>query len=1182
MSVFLEGPSQKTETVAIDMSRSGMQVWLPHGAPTSGWERARIALPGARTELSVGLVPVRVGSVDEALAQGESDSGGLVAAFVLQFDRPSDSAVLDRFIWDRFVQVRQDGGLEDLRQLPRIECLIDGVLVSSSGSDVGETPGTRLEDARIVDMSPDGLKLVYSGTLSPESLVGLRLSVPGDQRPLNLDGKVAYVTDEAGSGGTAGIAFAESMSDVNRARIRNFILASSAWGSLRGVYRRLWADEGEDGQLRVEERQAIQRLLRLVAARGLPVHLLGDDSTLGAEFRVDDVTDRFVVVSNLGLSSVPPKGSRVSGSMVVGSGGYYFQTRVVEALDTVLHLELPENLVLTEKRTTERHTTSDNQLWRVARERGPRSGGVGRLIDSSTAGISLEVHKWDFEDLTTGEVVFLEDGETSRTLRGEVRHLDEFDSETGRRLKIGIELGTQRKDPYHRRLAIDAFRDIPVYTDAATVADCELFRSMVVQFPTRDRRRIVGLLNATRLGRVSTAIVIPSAFGKKKEALAPLALTLLASYCHNGEDVVVLRFDGTDRPGESSSRLAGTARGYEMLGYRISQGRSDLEAALDFVRDNPFFSADRIILGTFSMSALDARRFLSECRNRGDISAWISVMGVPAAKSALIQTLGGLDIVGNHVAGLESGVCGLLGHLLDMDQVAADLVSSRYAYVTDARSDMAKIDLPVLWMYGTHDRWVGPEEVYDIMSVDAGAPRSIFEIPAGHNLRTSDDALRTFRIIAAYALSVSAGGDEQRDVLEAAVDLARTAPRNELLDLVTYERERLDAQVSRESMDDYWQRYLIGNGSANSGYDFYRMLEPFLAFLKEEADVLGVAGNHRVLDAGCGTGLFLELLVKRLLSMETKFSGEIVATDLVPAALDRAKQKIDALQGSLGSAISVTYQALDLEPSRLIPIARYLGDPKASIESLRGRIDGLSSSVLEHLVLEEPEELRRVIEGCLDSAMLTRREPSDETCEVLRELSRAGRFLNGTLQYADLSSVSRKLSRSDTEKIPNALYKALTADDLKFDRLDFRGADLDFRLPFPDSSFDRIVASLFISYLFNPDYFLEELHRILRPDGRVVVSSMKPDADISVIFTDFVDQLSGQRINQTTMAGARQMLSEAAALFELEEEGLFRFYSQDELVGIVEDAGFSVSATSLGLGIPAQAVIVVAEKRTHS
>ena len=42
-----------------------------------------------------------------------------------------------------------------------------------------------------------------------------------------------------------------------------------------------------------------------------------------------------------------------------------------------------------------------------------------------------------------------------------------------------------------------------------------------------------------------------------------------------------------------------------MLSYRISQGLGDLQAALEFVRDNPYFIAEKVIVVSFSMSAID-------------------------------------------------------------------------------------------------------------------------------------------------------------------------------------------------------------------------------------------------------------------------------------------------------------------------------------------------------------------------------------------------------------------------------------------------------------------------------------------------------------------------------------------------------------------------------------------------
>jgi hypothetical protein len=49
-------------------------------------------------------------------------------------------------------------------------------------------------------------------------------------------------------------------------------------------------------------------------------------------------------------------------------------------------------------------------------------------------------------------------------------------------------------------------------------------------------------------------------------------------------------------------------RGYEMLGYRIEQGYADLEASMQWVKTNTEFQADQVVLISFSMAALDARR----------------------------------------------------------------------------------------------------------------------------------------------------------------------------------------------------------------------------------------------------------------------------------------------------------------------------------------------------------------------------------------------------------------------------------------------------------------------------------------------------------------------------------------------------------------------------------------------
>jgi SAM-dependent methyltransferase len=62
-------------------------------------------------------------------------------------------------------------------------------------------------------------------------------------------------------------------------------------------------------------------------------------------------------------------------------------------------------------------------------------------------------------------------------------------------------------------------------------------------------------------------------------------------------------------------------------------------------------------------------------------------------------------------------------------------------------------------------------------------------------------------------------------------------------------------------------------------------------------------------------------------------------------------------------------------------------------------------------------------------------------------------------------------------------------------------------IPMADHSVDRVIASLLISYLEHPELLLAEIHRILRPGGRLVLSTLCRDADISRLYVESLAEL---------------------------------------------------------------------------
>lgn len=137
-------------------------------------------------------------------------------------------------------------------------------------------------------------------------------------------------------------------------------------------------------------------------------------------------------------------------------------------------------------------------------------------------------------------------------------------------------------------------------------------------------------------------------------------------------------------------------------------------------------------------------------------------------------------------------------------------------------------------------------------------------------------------------------------------------------------------------------------------------------------------------------------------------------------------------------------------------------------------------------------------------------------------------------------------------------------------------ADLNRRLPLTDNSVDKICCSLVISYLEDPLTILHELSRVLKKGGRIVITSLKPYADLSEIYRNFVSQAE----NEQDILEARKLLSSAGQIRQKEGHGHYKFFSERELTALMIAAGLERVKTYRSFGN--QANIVVASKKAHS
>jgi ubiquinone/menaquinone biosynthesis C-methylase UbiE len=126
--------------------------------------------------------------------------------------------------------------------------------------------------------------------------------------------------------------------------------------------------------------------------------------------------------------------------------------------------------------------------------------------------------------------------------------------------------------------------------------------------------------------------------------------------------------------------------------------------------------------------------------------------------------------------------------------------------------------------------------------------------------------------------------------------------------------------------------------------------------------------------------------------------------------------------------------------------------------------------------------------------------------------------------------------------------------------------------PFADGTFDVVCCSLVLSYLKRPHALLRELWRVARPGAAVVLSSMKPHCDMSVIYRDFMEQ----QVSPAELESARDLLRVAGKIRLKEEIGHYAFFSDTELAALAVEAGFTVQESFPSLGM--QAIVIKAHK----
>ena len=1016
-----------------------------------------------------------------------------------------------------------------------------------------------LGDAKLVNLSENGVFLKTLTSFPEGSALPLRISLP-DGRQYTVEGRV--VRQDADQGGVA-VEFL-SLDDSSRLSLLQFMsdyVAIRDLAELKLRYPFLRTDEMVLFSDAVKIESLIREaLVRKVEVAAVPARSGNPEILTFAEIRAPDAC----LLAGEKLDVKFKTSDLLFVSYQIGYATYNFETmisRIAPDGRTLICL-YPRVMFYSEKRA-ERRISPAGDL-RVEIPLPPPFGLKlrGRITDISPNGMSFVAVEGAPALLkgTPLESLGILDGE--KTLweeTGEVRHVTRAEPHEGSGLKYGVQFGisrmsiqsvnapepdfARRSEEAPERSAHKGFAGLP-----PDFVRTSLSSPHVIRLENRRGEEIVGLINTALplSDKPVPVVIVPPAFGKTKETLFGLALTLCENFRLLGKPLAVVRYDGIRKKGESHNDPEAEDPPYEMLNTNFSQGADDIVTVLDWLQANPMLRASSIVLLTFSFSALEARIVLRDEAQRRRVDYWIACMGTPEFRDLMVRVNCGLDFLEAYQLGIKLGVMPVLGNLVNVDAYVADGVVNAVATLEQAREDMRHLDLPITWIYCQFDSWVKSEFIRDVMSVQVDAPREVISVPIGHSARTSKEGLRLFGTITSLIYRFL-----HKQIIQPVLP-----GRRDLEVMRRAEKDRLPPRTLKNRVK-YWHHYLVGDDKL-IGFDVMALSDDYQQLMRDQLGALELRPGDRLLDLGGGTGNFVE----HLMAGGGELPSQITIADLIPEAMQKASQKLCSRFPVLLEPGRLDLVALDLEMSRYLAISRFLDGEVGTFEEMAEKVENLTLESAIRIQEDYSPRLHRILRGehitaAHDDWLKTRFDLQEY--RIITDFNRASRYVRG------LSPAKPDLRRLI---MPGTLEGT-------------------FHLPVRAGWYNKILMSLVLSYIFDPAETLLEARRIIMPGGLLVLSSMRPDTDASGPFTRLLEKIESmpadamplERPKTLLIESLRSFLNAAQELVDLEEAGTFDFFDPEKLEALLEETGWEILRVVPSYGQPPQGYVYVTKAR---